>query len=226
VSNLFGSLTLLFDRPFQIGDWIQIGSVDGSVESVGMRSTRVRTFYNSLITIPNSELTTATIDNYGARQYRRFKTDIGVQYDTTPEQIEAFCEGIRELIRRHPYTRKDYYHVYLNTFGASSLNILLYCFLDTPEWSTELRERERLMLDIMKLARELGVQFAFPTQTLHMFKEEATDGVTVEGDSAQVGIQKARSVLSAGDGTQLRKPPPVEIKVPEPLEQASQDEEN
>ncbi len=172
LSNLFGSLTVLADRPFEIGDWIVSDGVEGTVENVGMRSTRVRTFYNSLITLPNSRLTTSVVDNMGRRQFRRFNTSIGVQYDTTPEQIDAFCEGIREIIRRHPYTRKDYFQVYLNSFGASSVDILLYMFFECSDWPTELRERHRLLIDVMKLAEKLGVQFAFPTQTLHMFQED------------------------------------------------------
>jgi MscS family membrane protein len=170
IANLFGSLMIIAERPFEIGDWIHVGDIDGSVETVGMRSTRVRTFYNSLVTIPNSELTTATIDNYGKRKYRRIKTTLGVTYDTSPELMESFCEGIRQLIREHPYTRKDYYHVYFHDYGAYSLDILVYCFVQTPEWGTELRERHRLMTDILRLARSLGVEFAFPTQTniVHM----------------------------------------------------------
>ena len=172
VANLFGSLTVLVDRPFEIGDWIVTDGAEGSVETVGMRSTRVRTFYNSLITIPNSNLTTAVVDNMGRRRYRRIKTMLGLQYDTPPDKIEAFCEGIRELIRRHPYTRKDYYHVYFNQFSASSLDVLLYCFIECPDWAVELREKQRLFLDILKLADALGVSFAFPTQTLHLHQEE------------------------------------------------------
>ena len=176
VSNLFGSVTVLTDRPFEIGDWIVTEGVEGSVESVGFRSTRIRTFYNSLITLPNSRLTTAAVDNMGRRRYRRIKTMLGLQYDTTPEQIDAFCEGIRELIRRHTYTRKDYYHVYFNEFADSSLNVLLYCFLECPDWSIELREKHRLFCDIIKLAQRLGVSFAFPTSTLHLFQEEHGGG--------------------------------------------------
>ncbi len=172
LGNIFGSITVLTDRPFEIGDWIIADGVEGSVETVGLRSTRVRTFYNSLVTIPNSTLTTAVVDNMGQRRYRRIKTTLGLQYDSTPEQIDAFCEAVRELLRRHPYTRKDYYHVYFNSFGDSSLNILLYCFLECPDWSIELRERHRLFLDIMRVADRVGVSFAFPTRTLHMFQEE------------------------------------------------------
>lgn len=172
LSNLFGSLTVLADRPFEIGDWIVSDGVEGTVENVGMRSTRVRTFYNSVIVLPNSRLTTAVVDNMGKREFRRFTTKLGVQYDTTPEQLEAFCEAIREIIRRHPYTRKDYFQVYVNDLGASSIDILLYMFFECTDWPTELRERHRLLTDIMRVAQRLGVQFAFPTQTLHLFQEE------------------------------------------------------
>ena len=168
VSNFFGSITVLLDRPFEVGDWIVTEGVEGTVEQVGFRSTRVRTFYNSLITLPNSHLTTATVDNMGRRVYRRIKTTLGLQYDTTPEQLEAFCEGVRELIRRHPSTRKDYFHVYFNDFGPSSLDIMLYCFVQCPDWGAELAARHELLSSIMQLAQKLDVQFAFPTRTLHM----------------------------------------------------------
>ena len=168
VENLFGSVTVLTDRPFQIGDWVKIGDVEGTVEEIGFRSTRIRTFYNSLITVPNAKMTTAVIDNMGRRRYRRVKCSLGIEYDTPPETIDAFCEGIRELIRVHPYTRKDYYMVYLHEFAESSLNILLYAFHEVPDWGTELRERHRLFADIIRLANRLGVSFAFPTQTLHL----------------------------------------------------------
>jgi len=167
IANVFGSLTILGDRPFEIGDWIVLADAEGSVETVGIRSTRIRTFYNSLISVPNSQLMTAVIDNMGRRRYRRFSTHLGLQYGTPPDRVEAFCEGIRELIRLHPYTRKDYFHVYLNQFSASSIDILLYVFWECPDWSTELQERERLLLDILRLAPKVGVSFAFPTQTLH-----------------------------------------------------------
>ena len=217
LGNIFGSLTVLMDRPFQIGDWIQIGDVDGSVESVGIRSTRIRTFYNSVVTVPNSELTTAIIDNYGARRYRRIKMNIGVTYNTPPEKMDAFCEGIRELVRQHPYTRKDYFHVYFNNFNSSSLDILLYCFVETPDWSTELRERHRLLLDIVRLAADLGVEFAFPTQTLYMQNTgDAADdpGASVTDMTALTeGRERARGIVRQYTGSEI--PPPVTFNQPE-----------
>ncbi len=191
VSNLFGSVTVLFDRPFQVGDWMKIGSTEGSVEEVGFRSTRIRTFYNSLITLPNSNLINASVDNLGARRYRRWSTRLGIAYDTPPERVDAFCEGIRTLIERHPHTRKDYYHVYFNEFGAASLEILLYVFFVTPDWATELRERHRLATDILRLAHELRVEFAFPTQTLYLRRQDWT-----APEAAGAGYPKASRVES------------------------------
>lgn len=196
VSNLFGSFTVLIDRPFEIGDWVIAENIEGTVEQVGFRSTRIRTFYNSLITLPNSRLTTAVVDNMGRRRYRRVKTVLGVQYNTTPEQLDAFCEGVRELIRRSPATRKDYFHVYFNGFGDSSLDILIYCFLRVPDWSTELREKHRLFSSILRLAQELRVEFAFPTRTLHMHPETPPPGphTLPHNDAEIVGRESAARI--------------------------------
>ncbi|MEM7049792.1 MAG: mechanosensitive ion channel family protein [Acidobacteriota bacterium] len=168
VKNLFGSITVLLDQPFHVGDAVSIGDVEGTVEEVGMRSTRVRTFYNSLVTVPNANLISASVDNFGARQFRRWKTTLGVEYGTSAAALESFCEGIRDLIRQHPATRKEGFYVHLNEFGDSSLNILLYVFFETSEWAVELEGRQRLMIDIIALAERLGIEFAFPTRTLHL----------------------------------------------------------
>ncbi|MDP6461699.1 MAG: mechanosensitive ion channel family protein, partial [Gemmatimonadota bacterium] len=152
VKNLFGSLTVLLDRPFQVGDWIVIDDLEGTVEEVGFRSTRIRTFYDSLITMPNANLINSAVDNLGVRTHRRWSTKISLAYSTPPDRIESFCEGVRELIRTHPETRKDYFHVYLNTFSESSVDVLLYVFFNTPDWAKELDARHRLFLDILRLA--------------------------------------------------------------------------
>jgi len=210
VQNIFGSITVLLDQTFTAGDWIKVGDVEGSVEQIGFRSTKVRTFYNSLITMPNSVFITAEVDNMGERRYRRYSTRFSLTYDTPPDKIEAFCEGIREIVRLHPYMRKDYYHVYLNDFSATSLDVLVYVFWETPDWSTELRERHRFLLDCLRLAQNLGVEYAFPTQTLHLKK--AKEGVDLteqlsETDAHQKGAESARKIVEAtGKG---KKEPPV-----------------
>jgi MscS family membrane protein len=217
LGNFFGSITVLLDRPFGPGDWVVVAGVEGTVEKVGFRSTRLRTFYNSVVTIPNSSMVNSNVDNYGLRRYRRTKAMISITYDTPPEKIDAFCEGIRELIRLHPYTRKDYYHVYFNQFAASSLDILLYLFFDAPDWSTELRERHRLFVDIMRLADKLGVAFAFPTQTLMVQQdqssgEKATESIArIADDPDAFGQSLASSVFEEAYGPEPRRPGPVVI---------------
>ncbi|PVV13609.1 MAG: mechanosensitive ion channel protein MscS [gamma proteobacterium symbiont of Ctena orbiculata] len=211
VQNLFGSVTVLMDRTFSVGDWIVVDDVEGTVERIGFRSTRVRTFYNSVVTVPNSKFITATVDNMGERRYRRLSCKLSLTYDTPPDRIEAFCEGVRELVRQHPYMRKDYYHVYLNEFAGSSLDVLLYVFWETPEWNTELRERHRFMLDILRLAQRLEVEFAFPTQTLYMKKgdEAATSAAEMDQQQAfELGQSYAKSIVAETTGTGV-KPPPV-----------------
>ncbi len=227
LKNIFGSITVMLDRPFEIGDSVKIGDVEGTVESVGFRSTRIRTFYHSQINVPNGKLIDAIVDNMGRRRYRRIRCKLGLTYDTPPEKIEAFCEGVRELIRRHPYTRKDYYQVYFNSFGPSSLEILLYCFIETPDWSIELRERHRLFCDILQLASRLDVSFAFPTQTLHLHKGDDTPSVTL--DMPPAGEHLAPDMIGRSEAAaiaQITVPPaealgPVKIaQDPQPVDEA------
>lgn len=168
IANLFGSATIFASRPFQIGDWVSVGATEGVVESVGFRSTRIRTFYNSLVSIPNSRVADSVVDNFGAREFRRLKMNIGLTYDTSPTQMQAFVEGVRALLKSNPVIRQEYYEVHFHSFGDSALNVLVYAFFRTDSWTTELTERHNVLLDIMRLAEEVGVSFAFPTQTLHM----------------------------------------------------------
>lgn len=186
LKNFFGSIMIFIDKPFQVGDWITSGEVDGTVEEVGFRSTRVRTFRNSLVYIPNGKIADATVDNHGLRKYRRFYATITITYDTPPELIEVFLAGLRKIVQNHPKTRKDYYNIYLNNLSAYSLDIMFYVFFKVPSWPEELKAREELILAAIRLANELGVRFAFPTQTLHMetFPEKSGFTPIHEGDKA------------------------------------------
>ncbi len=168
IKNLFGSMMIFVDRPFGVGDWIVSSDVDGTVEEVGFRSTRVRTFHNSVISIPNGKLADQAIDNMGARAYRRFKTNLALTYDTPPELIEAFVKGLKKIVEEHPNTRKDYYEIHMNDMADFSLNVLFYIFFSVSNWSDELKARQEVILSIIRLADKLGVRFAFPTQTLHV----------------------------------------------------------
>ena len=209
---------MLLDRPFQVGDWVVIEDVEGTVTAVGMRSTRVRTFYDSLVTVPNSILVNNKVNNYGMRAYRRWTTKIGLLYETRPEQVEAFCEGVRELVREHPYMRKDYYQVFLNEFGASAIEVLVYVFWSAPDWQTELRERHRFMLDVMRVAEAVGVSFAYPTRTVYLARSpgipEVPEDLSPTQDKAlneQRGREATRRVTKDAPW-QAEKPPPYAFR--------------
>ena len=178
IKNFFGSFMIFVDKPFQIGDWITSSDIDGSVEEVGFRSTRVRTFRNSVVYVPNAKLADSTVDNHGLRVYRRFYTKIAITYDTPPALIQIFVDGLEKIVKEHPHTRKDYYNVFLNDMGAHSLDIMFYIFFDVPTWTDELKARHEVILSIIRLAESLGVRFAFPTQTLHLETMPGRDSLT------------------------------------------------
>ncbi len=205
LANFFGSIMIFADRPFQIGDWIVVGGAEGIVEEVGFRSTRIRTFYNSVITVPNATFNDAQVDNYGQREFRRTFTTLNLTYDTTPDQMQAFCEGVRAIIMANPHTRKDYYEVHMSGFGAHSLDVMVYFFFKVASWSDELRERHNIYLEIMRLAREVGVEFAFPTQTLHVDKLAAPGAPRVV-PNPKVPAQLTEVVEGFGPDGKLARP--------------------
>lgn len=166
VKNLIGTFMIFLDQPFQIGDWIEAGGVVGTVEAVGFRSTRVRAADTSLFQIPNSSLAEIVVNNKGLRLYRRYNTQLGLRYDTPPELIEAFVNGVRELIKAHPDTRSDAFNVEFSGFGDSALLILMNTYFISLDWNQEQSARHRLHIAIVKLAKGLGVDFAFPSTTV------------------------------------------------------------
>ncbi len=165
LKNLFGSVSLIADRAFFVGDWIRIGDTEGSVEAVGLRSTRIRSIDDAVLTIPNAELTTIHITNYGARRYR---AAISVLYATPPDRLEAFRDGIIQIIESNEHTIKNNYDVRVHDLADSSIDLCITVFFASTDNLTERAAREALILQIVRLAEKLDVQFAFPTRTLHV----------------------------------------------------------
>jgi MscS family membrane protein len=168
LKNFFGSVMIFIDKPFQVGDWINFDGNGGTVEEVGFRSTRIRTVNNSLIYIPNGKLADLTVDNLGMRKFRRFSTTLTITYDTPPDLIEVFVEGLRDIANKHPLVNQENYLIYLNDLGASSLNISFIVYLFVNNINDEQKTRHEIISEIIRLAAHLNVRFAFPTQTLHM----------------------------------------------------------
>jgi len=166
VKNLLGTIVIFLDKPFHLDDWVEISGAEGNVENVGFRSTKIRGADTTLYQIPNSLVSEAVINNKGLRTYRRYSTELGIRYDTPPELIEAFVNGIREIIIEHPDTRSESYNVEFTGFGDSALLILVNVFFKHLDWGSEQSAKHRLHMAIVRLAAALGVDFAFPSTTL------------------------------------------------------------
>ncbi len=171
IKNIFGSIVLLTDRPFKVGDWILAGQTEGIVEAVGLRSTKIRTFGKTLITIPNSQIVDRDIENISRRHVRRIVTNLGVSYQTKPDEMEVLLERIRQLLQNDPDVWEDTILVRFNEFGESALNIFIYYFSKTTIWDTHLAVRERINLALMRIVDELNLEIAYPTRTLYIHSE-------------------------------------------------------
>jgi MscS family membrane protein len=176
VANFFGSMMILLDRPFQIGEWIIINDAEGTVEEIGFRSTRIRTFYNSVITVPNSELMNAKIDNMGRRQFVRVKSRLRLHLQTPPDKVNDFITGVRAILQNRTAVIPDKSQVALFELGADFLDIILVFFLTVEAAGDELGERQAIFLEIMALARTLGVEFARPASALPAAPASAPKG--------------------------------------------------
>jgi MscS family membrane protein len=169
VANVFGTITIILDRPFKLGDHIKIGETEGTIEEVGFRSTRIRTFYNSLVSLPNSIVAKEKIDNLTLRNgWIRFRHVVGFTYDASIKQIREFAEELHYLISQTPHVDKNRIIVHFNSFGDSSLNVLVnFHFLQKNDESLIKLEEEFLEL-VYDTAKKHNLEFAFPTRTIQI----------------------------------------------------------
>jgi MscS family membrane protein len=169
LENLLGSFTIFFDQPFTVGDTVTVGTVTGTVEKVGFRSTRIRTFDKSLVTVPNKKMIDAELDNLGMRPVRRVKFNIGLTYETAPEQIKAIVTDIQAMINQHPKTNQEG-KVRFQEFGSSSLDIMVMYFVDSPKWEDLIDVKEDVNYKIMEIVKKHNSDFAFPSTTVYLQK--------------------------------------------------------
>jgi len=193
VRNLIGTIMIFLDKPFHIEDWIEAGEVVGTVEKVGFRSTTVRAADTSVYQIPNSKLSEIVINNKGLRLFRRYHTNLGLRYDTPPELIEAFVKGVREIIIAHPETRSDSYNVEFTGFGDSALLIMVNVYFKSLTWGIEQSSKHRLHIAIVKLAKDLGVDFAFPSTTVTIENFPEKKGLAPKYDT---NIERINAVIA------------------------------
>ncbi|HIP08024.1 MAG TPA: mechanosensitive ion channel family protein [Mariprofundaceae bacterium] len=168
IANLFGSVMLLIDRPFTVGDWIKTSQFEGVVEEIGFRSTRIRTFSQTLVNVPNSMLANMVVDNIDARSKRRIKMRIGITYATSTDKMQQAVAGIEQILKIHPGVDQDFSLVKFDNFDDSALSIFLYYFSKDKNWTAYLQVRQEVNMQIMELLETLGLEFAFPSQSLYI----------------------------------------------------------
>lgn len=170
--NLIAGLFLIAERRFHSGDWIKVdGMVEGTVEQIGFRTTCVRRFDKATVYVPNSKLSDSAVTNFSEMTHRRIYWHIGVTYSTTAEQLKEICEGIRSRVAEDqdfagPPTVPLFVRV--DKFGASSIDIMLYCFTKTTNWGDWLEIKERLAYDIKGIVEGAGSSFAFPSTSIYV----------------------------------------------------------
>lgn len=167
-ANFFAGLVIILEKPFRLGDWIITPQAEGTVEDISFRSTKVRTLDGSLMVLPNSVLCAEAINNGSQRRMRLYRFTIGVTYDTPKDKIELLMARLRALLAADEQVDAPSALVRLQGFGASSIDILVSCNLLTPAWDAAMAVQERLNLAILDLMQELGVSFAFPSQSLYI----------------------------------------------------------
>ena len=175
VANVFGSITILVDRPFRVGDWITTDGADGVVEEIGLRSTRIRTFAKTVVSLPNQGLANATVENHSLMPKRRVKMTVGVTYSSSAAQMQTLVARIEALLRARDDVHQEFLLVKFTDFGASSLDVLIYYFTATTDWAAHLQARQEINLAVMGIVEEMGLSIAFPTRTVHLVTEGSAD---------------------------------------------------
>ncbi len=170
-ANFFGSIVIFIDKPFKLDDWVQIPEVEGTIVDIGIRSTKVRTFAQAIVTVPNANFTNSAIINWSRMGKRRIKTTLGLTYSTTPEQITAILEDLKSYLKEHPGIDDETIFVNFSGFAASQLEIFCYFFTKTTNWGEFMEIREKVFLEFMNIiTHKHKASFAFPSQSIYIEK--------------------------------------------------------
>jgi MscS family membrane protein len=171
VENLFGAFSISVDQSFRVGDAIKLDGVEGNVEAIGLRSTRIRTADRSIVTLPNGKVAEMRIESFTERDRIRFACDPGLVYGTTAAQVKRIIAEIEAALRAHPKIWQEAIFVKLKRFGPSSLDLEVNAWFQTTDWGEFLDIRQEMLLRIMEIVEGAGSAFAFPTQTVHLVQQ-------------------------------------------------------
>jgi MscS family membrane protein len=195
IENLFGGVTLYADRPVRVGDFCRFGDIVGTVEEIGLRSTRVRTLDRTVVSVPNAEFANLHLDNFTRRDKFWYHPRIGLRYETTPDQIRYVLIAVREMLYAHPNVDPDPARIRFTNFGAYSLDLDIFAYVKAVDYSEYLGVAEDLNLRIMDVVKEAGSSFAFPSQTTYVENGEPLSPEVAEAIGAKVAEWRDKNCL-------------------------------
>ncbi|WP_373185418.1 mechanosensitive ion channel family protein [Halopseudomonas sp.] len=196
LANFFGGLMVYLDRPFSVGEWVRSPDkeIEGTVEHIGWRLTRIRTFDKRPIYVPNAIFTNVVLQNPSRMSHRRIFEHIGIRYDDI-QHMEPIVKAVREMLKSHPDIAQDVtLMVYFDRCGASSVDFFIYCFT-SPVWAEYHRVKEDVLLKVLAIVTEHEAQVAFPTSTLHV-----PDGLTLRGGDGELVAPSRPGAETAAQG--------------------------
>lgn len=173
IENIVGSITIIVDQPFRVGDFCQMGELVGTVEHIGLRSTRIRTLSDTLVTFPNGELSTAEIENFTLRKKFLLRTTLNLRYETTSENMQEILSQLRELLKNAKDVINDGVRVNFIAYGATSKDVEVFAYIRATDYAQFLAKQEIVLLSMSQIIESNGSGFAFPSQTLYLSRDSA-----------------------------------------------------
>jgi MscS family membrane protein len=187
LENLFGGITIISDQPVRVGDFCKAGDVVGIVESIGLRSTQIRTLDRTVVSVPNAQMSTVNIENYGFRDKVWFRPTLNLRYETQADQLRYVLAQIRRLLYEHPMVENESARIRFVRFGGSSLDLEIFAYVLTGDFARYLEVQEDLLLRIMDIVAASGTTFAFPSSTTYIARDTGLDGEKTQEAIARVG---------------------------------------
>jgi MscS family membrane protein len=199
VENLFGSMALAADQPFRVGDFVKVEDFTGTVEDIGLRSTRLRTVDRTVVSVPNAQFSTEFLENFGARDRIRLYQVLNLRYETTPDQLRWLLAELRRLLYSHPMIDREQARVRFVNYGPSSLDVEIFCFVRTTDIPVFAAVREDVFLRVMDIVGASGSGFAFPSQTLYLGRDTGVDASRTRAAEEQVEAWRRQGELPFPD---------------------------
>ncbi|MBM4282309.1 MAG: mechanosensitive ion channel family protein [Deltaproteobacteria bacterium] len=196
IGNFFGSVAIFLDRPFQIGDWVATtsGAVEGTVETVGFRSTQIRTIADTIVTVPNAKMADAEINNFGARRHRRVRLNLAVTRDVDAEQLATFTQALHDRLTGLPHVKSTDVEVVAHDFTDSAIVVLVHFYVTATTWSEELRQRHGVVLDVLRLAQQAGLRLALPTRAISLEPSSSAAAAAAAAPSTTTAAAASRAL--------------------------------